>query len=82
MITVKLFAQLREAAGAERLDLPQHAAGTVGSLREELIRLRPALAGVFAGRTVLAVVNRRYAGPDDPVADGDEVAFLPPVSGG
>ncbi len=82
MIKVKLFAMLREAAGAEVLQLPCPAAGTVAALRDELIRLHPALAGPFAARKILAVVNRRYAAFADPLADGDEVAFLPPVSGG
>jgi MoaE-MoaD fusion protein len=74
-VTVRLFAQLRERAGRREveLDLPDGA------------RVRDALAAlddVAAGLPVVMAVNRTYAGEDDPLSAGDELALIPPVSGG
>ena len=74
-VTVRLFAMLRERAGAREvtLDLPDGA------------RVRDAIAAlgdVAAGFPLVMAVNREYA-PDDQVLDaGDELALIPPVSGG
>jgi molybdopterin converting factor subunit 1 len=79
-VTVKLFASLREAAGREQLrwELPDEA--TVGRLIRELRSSLPGLdSGI--GRARVAI-NRRYAGADDRLQEGDEVALFPPVSGG
>ena len=74
-ITVRLFAGLRERAGTgeRELDLPDGArvAHVWGAL---------ALGDEPAG--LLYAVNRRYTEPDQALADGDEVALIPPVSGG
>lgn len=80
LIHVKLFAALADAAGARelRLDLPAGSTGRV--LREELLRLYPALDRL-ASRAVLAV-NRTYSSDDTVLGEGDEVALIPPVSGG
>ncbi|HSD67706.1 MAG TPA: molybdopterin converting factor subunit 1 [Vicinamibacteria bacterium] len=79
-VRVRLFASLRDAAGVPEvpLDLP------AGSPAEEVWRR---LAGDFPAlaprRASLAVsVNRRYAAFDTVLQDGDEVVFIPPVSGG
>ena len=74
-VRVRLFAQLRERAGRSEveLDLPEGA------------RVRDALAAVdeiAAGLPVVMAVNREYAGEDDELSAGDEVALIPPVSGG
>jgi MoaE-MoaD fusion protein len=74
-VTVRLFAQLRERAGrdAVELDLPEGA------------RVRDALEAVgdlAAGLPVVMAVNREYAGADAALAPGDELALVPPVSGG
>jgi molybdopterin synthase catalytic subunit/molybdopterin synthase sulfur carrier subunit len=68
-VTVKLFARAREVAGAAevRVELPEGA--TVGALRERLRAEFPRLAGLLP-RCVVAV------------QEGDEVALIPPVSGG
>jgi MoaE-MoaD fusion protein len=74
-VTVRLFAMLRERAGASEvtLELPDGA------------RVRDAIAaldGVVDDLPVVMAVNREYA-PDDAVLDaGDELALIPPVSGG
>src|SRR5436305_9305071 len=74
-VTVRLFAQLRERAGSSELELelPDGA------------RVRDALAAVgdlAAGVPLVMAVNREYADEDVVLAAGDELALIPPVSGG
>jgi molybdopterin converting factor subunit 1 len=82
MITVRLFAMLREAAGVDRLEVPLPRDHRVQGLVDCLVERQAALGPVFASRRILVAVNQTYASLDTRVADGDEVAFLPPVSGG
>ena len=79
-VTVRLFARLREIAGASELarDVPPDA--TIGSLWRQLAGEYPAMAGYE--RSISSAVNADYARMDRALHDGDEVAFLPPVSGG
>jgi molybdopterin converting factor subunit 1 len=76
-VRLRFFAALREEMGARReRTLP---AGTsVGALWRELVDERPKLAAV----KVRFAVNETYVPPSHRLADGDEVAFFPPVSGG
>ncbi len=84
MITILYFARLREAFGtaSEQIALP---AGVrdLESLRE-LLRSRGGMWAeeLAAGRPVRAAVNQDMASGDTRVADGDEIAFFPPVTGG
>jgi molybdopterin converting factor small subunit len=77
-VRVRLFAAYREATGAGELELAATPGLTVGELWGRLLVQHPELNRWPPS----AAVNRSYAGLADPVADGDEVAFLPPVSGG
>ena len=79
-VTVRLFARLRELAGAGELlrEVPDDA--TVATVWELLVRDYPAVAPY--AESLSAAVNAEYARMTSPVSDGDEVAFLPPVSGG
>lgn len=77
-VHVRLFAAYREAAGTGELELPATPGLTVGQLWAELLARYPDLDRWPPS----AAVNRTYAGPASPLAAGDEVAFLPPVSGG
>ena len=79
-LTVRLFARLREIAGADELERPVAGVATVADVWQGLTVDWPALAP-YAG-SVSCAVNAQYARMTTPVADGDEVAFLPPVSGG
>ena len=79
-VRVLLFGSLREAAGAKELSVALPERATVVSLRELLVASQPAFEKL-AGRLRVAV-NREFASDDALLADGDEVAFLPPVSGG
>jgi molybdopterin synthase catalytic subunit len=81
MITVKLFALLKEKAGASELAVRERAA-TVGELLSVLERDHPALAGLLTGGRMLVSVNQEFAAPETGLKDGDEVALMPPFSGG
>jgi MoaE-MoaD fusion protein len=72
-VTVRLFAGLRERAGRSRLELENVA------LVEDVW---PALELGDEPAGLLYAVNREYAEPGRALADGDEVALIPPVSGG
>lgn len=84
MIKLLYFARLREAlgAGSEQLALPP-TVRTLGALRGHLAQRGGAWATeMAAGRNLRAAINQTVAAADAPVADGDEVAFFPPVTGG
>jgi MoaE-MoaD fusion protein len=74
-ITVRLFAMLRERAGAPevRLELPD------GARVSDAI---DSLAGLAEGVPLVMAVNREYADADRVLDAGDELALIPPVSGG
>jgi molybdopterin synthase catalytic subunit len=80
-ITVLLFATLKDVAGQSKLmlTLPDEAA-TVADTRKALVAQYPALAANV--EAAIAAVNEEYAFNEEPVHDGDSVAFFPPVSGG
>ena len=79
-VTVRLFAHLRDLAGTGELvrELPPGA--TVGGVWEALIADWPDFAPY--ARSMTCAVNADYSRMTATVADGDEIAFLPPVSGG
>ena len=79
-VTVRLFARLRDLAGSGELirDVPD--AATVQTVWKSLTAEMPALADYEAAMSV--AINAEYARMGAPVHDGDEIAFLPPVSGG
>jgi molybdopterin converting factor subunit 1 len=79
-VKVRLFARLRDLTGSGELDRQVQAPATVSQIWNELVREFPALSSYTA--SISGAVNAEYARMDAPVADGDEVAFLPPVSGG
>jgi molybdopterin converting factor subunit 1 len=81
-VRVRLFAMLREAAGIDSLELTIPPGGSIGSLVGELVEKYPRLGDLFESRHILVAVNQRYTGMDKELSEGDEVAFLPPVSGG
>lgn len=79
-VTVKLFARLRELAGAGRLDRTLAEKATIADLIESLQQEFPKLAEA-APKTIISV-NHEFADLSTPLAEGDEVALFPPVSGG
>lgn len=84
LIDVLYFAALRERIGhaRERCDVPADVA-TVAELQRWLAARGAPWAEAFAQTTrVRAAVNQAMAQPDTPLAEGAEVAFFPPVTGG
>lgn len=79
-VTVRLFARLRDLAGAGELVREVEPPATVQTVWTSLTAEMPALSQ-YEG-TMSVAVNAEYAKMAAPVRDGDEVAFLPPVSGG
>jgi molybdopterin converting factor subunit 1 len=79
-VTVRLFARLRDIAGAAELRRDVEPGATIATVWRQLVQEFPDLAGYE--RSMSAAVNADYARMDQRVGDGDEVAFLPPVSGG
>lgn len=79
-VRVLLFGALREAVGAKELAVTLADGATIATLRQLLLDSQPAFAPL-AGRLRVAV-NRDFSPDGRALADGDEVAFLPPVSGG
>lgn len=79
-VRVRFFASLRQAAGVAEVDRQLPAGSTVASLLAGLSASYPGLP--TASGAIYAAVNRAYAGADMVLADGDEVALFPPVSGG
>jgi molybdopterin converting factor small subunit len=75
MIVLRAFARYREKLGFEQLELPLPDPPTLAALLAH-----PRLAGL-PGNALLAV-NRSFAGREVCLKDGDEVALMPPVSGG
>ncbi len=79
-VTVKLFARLRDIAGVSEVVRDVAPGSSVRTLWQQLATEFPEFASYE--RSISSAVNADYARMTDPVADGDEVAFLPPVSGG
>lgn len=81
-ITVRVlyFAIMRDLLGKEADDLTIPAGTTARSLFGIVTADRPELARLE--RSVMVMVNQAYADKSAPLAEGDEIAFIPPVSGG
>lgn len=79
-VTVKLFARLRELVGAGELERFVAPGATVSDVWQALVADHPDIAAY--GGSISCAVNTEYARMSAPVGDGDEIAFLPPVSGG
>lgn len=73
-ITVRYFASLREHLGRSEDHIDAAAVSTVGDVW--------AMVAPEADSQILAALNQEYVGFAHPVADRDEIAFFPPVTGG
>ncbi len=78
MVTLRLFASIREIAGINQIDFEANTVGQIIELAVE--RFGPEFAAILPACRIW--VNGNPAQEDDEVSDGDEVAILPPVSGG
>ncbi len=79
-LTVKLFAAAREAVGAPEVVVEAPEGATVAVLRTTLGGQWPALAPLLASS--LVAVNAEYAPATLQIGAADDVALIPPVSGG
>ena len=79
-VTIRLFARLREMAGASELAREVPEGATASDAWSALVREFPSMAGY--SRNIACAVNEEYSRLTAPLKDGDEIAFLPPVSGG
>jgi molybdopterin converting factor subunit 1 len=79
-VTIRLFARLREIAGESELTRTLGDGSTARDAWEALVAEFPAM-GAHTG-SISVAVNEEYARMGAGLRDGDEVAFLPPVSGG
>jgi molybdopterin converting factor subunit 1 len=79
-VTVRLFARLRDITGASELTRDLAPGATIGDLWRQLAGEFPEL-GQYE-RSISSAVNADYARMTQQLQAGDEVAFLPPVSGG
>ena len=79
IVTVRLFAGLRERAGSDRLEVELPEGASVADL---LAAMEATPVGPLGPRSCVVAVNREYADRTAAVHQGDEVALVPPVSGG
>ena len=79
-VSVRLFASIRQQAGWKEKEICLEEGATITALFAALSEAQPDLD--LSKRPVYAAVNQRYVNLDMPLADGDEVAIFPPVSGG
>lgn len=79
-VTVRLFARLRDIAGTPEMSREVEPGATIRTVWRDLAGDFPALAEYE--RSISAALNADHARMDAEVRDGDEVGFLPPVSGG
>jgi molybdopterin converting factor subunit 1 len=77
-VRLRYFASIRERLGrtTEEIDMPE--GSTVEQVWERLVAQEPALAE----QRFRPAVNQEYTTSDHALADGDELVFIPPVSGG
>ena len=81
-IRVRYFASLREALGADEF-VDMAVGASASAVRDHLLARSGRYAEVLArGRAVRCAVNQTMADESTPLADGDELAFFPPVTGG
>ena len=82
MIRVRFFAMLKTRAGTETKEYAVEGPLPLGELKEMVKRDFPALSDLIDSRSLLVSINEEFAPRDALVRDGDEVAFMPPFSGG
>jgi molybdopterin synthase catalytic subunit len=78
-LSVRLFAGLRERAGSSRIEVELPDGASVADL---LAAMASTPVGALQPGQCVVAINREYARADEPVGPDDEVALIPPVSGG
>lgn len=82
-LKILYFASLREVLGTSGEDIPLPAGvANVADLRAHLAARGDAWTALTQSKSLRSAVNQKMVGAEASVADGDEVAFFPPVTGG
>ena len=81
-VRLRYFAIYRQKLGRSSEERPVAAGTTVRGLFDEIVAERPELQVPALRNATMLMVNQEYAAADQVLADGDEVVFVPPVSGG
>jgi molybdopterin converting factor subunit 1 len=82
VLQVRLFAVLRERAGRDSLEIELAEGATVADALRALAASSEPLGAALEAMPVVMAVNRSYVGEDTTLSTGDELALIPPVSGG
>jgi molybdopterin converting factor subunit 1 len=82
MITIKYFASLRAIAEKEEDSLDIENPISIDQLSDIISKTAPKMGAIIREKKVMISVNQEMASADTIIHDGDEVAFLPPFSGG
>jgi molybdopterin converting factor subunit 1 len=80
VVRVKLFAVVRDRAGVSEMTLQLRASSTIANARDEIAKQLPQVEELL--RKSAFALNREYAPVESELSDGDELAVIPPVSGG
>jgi molybdopterin synthase sulfur carrier subunit len=82
MITVKFFASLKAIAEKEEEQIEIQSSISMDQLSDIISKTSPKMADIIRDNKIMISVNQEMADADTVIHDGDEVAFLPPFSGG
>ena len=83
MLSVKFFARVREQLDCSALELPwEESLASLDGLQEKLLERGDSWRLTLGEDNIIRAVNHTVVEGDTPLADGDEVAFYPPVTGG
>jgi molybdopterin converting factor subunit 1 len=82
MITVKFFASLKIIAEKEEEQIEVQSSITMDQLSDIISKTSPKMGDIIRDNKIMISVNQEMADADTIIHDGDEVAFLPPFSGG
>ncbi|MEK9629078.1 MAG: MoaD/ThiS family protein [Nitrospinota bacterium] len=82
MITVKFFASLKAIAEMEEKQIEIESPISMDQLSDIISKTSPKMADIIREQKIMISVNQEMADSDTIIHDGDEVAFLPPFSGG
>ena len=82
MITVKYFASLKAIAEKEEEQIEVQSSISMDQLSDIISKISPRIGDIIRDNKIMISVNQEMADADTVIHDGDEVAFLPPFSGG
>lgn len=82
MITVKFFASLKAIAEKEEEQIEVQSSISMDELSDIISKTSPKMGDIIRDNKIMISVNQEMADADTVIHDGDEVAFLPPFSGG